>query len=329
MGGSLALAAAFKGRPTAQGRAPAGRVIDVHHHYFAPAFQTRRRAQIIESSTGGPASERLLAYTPQVSLDQMDRAGCTTAIVSSGGPGVWYGKDTLANNRAIAREMNEFGTRMGTDHPGRFGLFASLPLPDPDGSLKEIEYAFGTLKADGVGLWSNFDGRFLGDSGYVPVLEELNRRKAVAYVHPKVTSDFEDMADPLRALGVNWTNTTRTIISLLNAGTLTKFPDIKFIFSHGGGLIWMVAPRLTAGAPEKMAALKRLYYDTAQVSGNPAAWDVFTSFADPTHIMFGSDSPYGNVDAMMKDLRQRKTTPAESVAIEHGTADVLFPRFRA
>ena len=91
----------------------------------------------------------------------------------------------------------------------------------------------------------------------------------------------------------------------------------------------MVAPRLTAGAPEKMAALKRLYYDTAQVSGNPAAWDVFTSYADPSHIMFGSDSPYGNVDAMLKDLRQRKSTPAEAVAIEHGNADLLFPRFRA
>ena len=163
MGGSLAVAAAgLKAAQSAavQRAAPAGRVIDVHHHYFAPMFQQKRKDQIIES--GG---SRLLTWTPQISLDQMDIAGCSTAIMSSGGPGVWYGKDTLANNRAMAREMNEFGTRMGTDHPGRFGLFASLPLPDPDGSLKEIEYAFGTLKADGVGLWSNFDGRFLGDPG--------------------------------------------------------------------------------------------------------------------------------------------------------------------
>ena len=325
LSGSAAVAAALKSRGTvsAQDVRPSGRMIDVHHHYFAPAFQTKRKDQIVES--GG---SKLLNWTPQISVDQMDMAGCSTAIISSGGPGVWYGRDTLDNNRAMAREMNEFGTRMGVDHKGRFGLFASLPLPDADGSLKEIEYAFGTLKADGVGLWSNFDGKFLGDPLYAPVLEELNRRKAVAYVHPKVTSDFDDEKDPLRALGVNWTNTTRTVISLLNAGVFTKYPDIKFIFSHGGGLTWMVAPRLTAGAPEKLAALKRLYYDTAQVSGNPMAWDVFKSFADPTHIMFGSDSPYGNVPVMYKDLRNRNLSSVENVAIEHGNADPLFPRFR-
>jgi 6-methylsalicylate decarboxylase len=323
MGGSLAFAAGLKGRVAAQGGAADRRVIDVHHHYFAPTFLAKRREQITES--GG---EKMFSWTPQVSLEQMDAAGCTTAIISSGGPGIWYGKDTLENNRAMARAMNEFGARMGSDHPGRYGLFASLPLPDTDGSLKEIDYAFATLKADGAGLWSNFDGRFLGDAGYAPVFEELNRRKAVVYVHPKVTSDFDDAADPLRALGINWTNTTRTIISMLDSGTFTRFPDIKFIFSHGGGLTWMLAPRLTAGAPEKLAALKRLYFDTAQVSGNPAAWDVFKGFADPSHILFGSDCPYGNVGAMLKDLRSRNLTASEAAAIEHSNADPLFPRFR-
>ena len=130
-------------------------------------------------------------------------------------------------------------------------------------------------------------------------------------------------------MAVNLTNTTRTIISLLNAGTLTRFPDIKFIFSHGGGLIWLVAPKLTAGAPAKLAALKRLYFDSAQVGGNPAAWDVFTASADPSHIMFGSDTPYGNVEGALKDLRSRKLTATEAAAIEHGNADLLFPRFRA
>ena len=161
------------------------------------------------------------------------------------------------------------------------------------------------------------------------MFEDLNRRKAVAYVHPKVTSDFDDDADPLRALGINWTNTTRTIISLLNAGTFARFPDIKFIFSHGGGLTWMLAPRLTAGAPEKLAALKSLYFDTAQVSGNPAAWEVFKRSADPSHIFFGSDCPYGNVGAMLKDLRSRNLTASETTSIEHGNADSLFPRFRS
>ena len=323
IGGSLALAAVHQNRAAGQGAPTAGRIIDVHHHYFAPVFVARRREQILES--GGA---NVISWIPQTSLDQMDAAGVTTAILSSAGPGVWYGKDSFESNRAMAREMNEFGVRLASDHPGRYGLFASLPLPDTEGSLREIEYAFGMLKADGVGLWSNFDGRFLGDAGYTAVFEELNRRKAVAYVHPKITSDFDDAADPLRALGINWTNTTRTIISMLNAGTFMRFPDIKFIFSHGGGLIWMVAPRLTLNAPEKMAALKRLYFDTAQVCSNPGAWDVFTRSADPTHILFGSDCPYGNVGAILKDLRSRNLTESQAAAIEHGNADPLFPRFR-
>jgi predicted TIM-barrel fold metal-dependent hydrolase len=95
-----------------------------------------------------------------------------------------------------------------------------------------------------------------------------------------------------------------------------------------GKLISMVAPRLTLNAPEKMAALKRLYFDTAQVCSNPGAWDVFKRSADPIHILFGSDCPYGNVGAMLKDLRSRNLTANEAAAIEHGNADPLFPRFR-
>src|SRR5215510_5992077 len=121
IGGSLALAAAHQNSATGQGARPAGpgaRIIDVHHHYFAPVFVARRREQILES--GGT---NVISWMPQTSLDQMDAAGVTTAILSSAGPGVWYGKDSLENNRAMAREMNEFGVRLATDHPGRYGLF--------------------------------------------------------------------------------------------------------------------------------------------------------------------------------------------------------------
>ena len=163
----------------------------------------------------------------------MDKTGCATAIVTCGGPGTWNGDAELS--RSVSRDVNEFGAGMVRDHPGRFGFFASVPLPDTEGSLKEIEYSLDTLKADGILLWSTFDGRFLGDPGFAPVLEELNRRKAVVYVHPKLTSDLNDANDPLRALGINWENTTRTISSLLSSGMLMRLPDVKFIFSHGAG----------------------------------------------------------------------------------------------
>jgi predicted TIM-barrel fold metal-dependent hydrolase len=320
MGGSLALATALRLKGLAA--AEPEPLIDAHHHYFPPAWMAKRKQEIIES---GGARFYTSPWTAQGDIEAMDKAGCRTSLVSCGGPGVWNGD--VQSSRVVAREVNDFGAGMVRDYPGRFGLFASIPLPDTDGSLKEIEYAFDTLKADGIGLWSNFDGRFLGDPGFAPVYEELNRRKAVVYVHPKVTSDLNDAADPLRTLTITWENTARTVISLLNSGTLMRFPDMKFIFSHGGGLFPMLAPRIAANSPEKMAALRGLYVDTAQMGANPAVWAALRAFADPTHVLFGSDYPYA-VEGMQQGLGRMDVTASEAVAIRHGNVEKLFPRLR-
>lgn len=174
-----------------------GKLIDVHHHYFAPGWMAKFKQEITESN-----GARFFSWTVQTALDEMDKTGCSTAIVTCGGPGTWNGD--VEASRAASRDVNEFGARMVKDHPGRFGFFASIPLPDTEGSMKEIEYSLDTLKADGILLWSNFGDHYLGYPGYAPVLKELNRRKTVVYVHPKLTSDLNDAQDPLRALGINW-----------------------------------------------------------------------------------------------------------------------------
>ncbi len=319
MGGSLALAAGTGLKSLAA--AEAGKLIDVHHHYFAPAWMTKFKKEIIESH-----GERFFSWTVQTALDEMDKTGCDTAIVTCGGPGTWNG-DVQAS-RTASRDVNEFGARMVKDHPGRFGFFASVPLPDTEGSLKEIDYAMGTLKADGILLWSNYGTRYLGDPGFAPVLEELNRRKLVVYVHPKLTSDLGDEKDPLRALGINWENTTRTISSMLSSGILMRLPDVKFIFSHGAGLLPMVAARFAGKSPEKLAALKGLYMDTAQVTPNAGAWGALTAFAEPSHILFGSDFPYV-ADGLSLGLKSVKLSPTEATAIARGYAQKLIPRLRA
>ena len=319
MGGSLALAAGtgLKSLRAAE----SGRLIDVHHHYFAPGWMAKFKKEITESN-----GARFFSWTVQTALDEMDKTGCATAIVTCGGPGTWNGDAELS--RSVSRDVNEFGARMVRDHPGRFGFFASVPLPDTDGSLKEIEYSLDTLKADGILLWSTFDGHFLGYPGFAPVLEELNRRKAVVYVHPKLTSDLNDANDPLRALGINWENTTRTISSLLSSGMLMRLPDVKFIFSHGAGLLPMVAVRLAGNSPQKLAALKGLYMDTAQTTTNPGAWGALTAFAEPSHVLFGSDFPYV-VDGLQLGLTRVKLSPSEAVAIAHSYAEKLIPRLSA
>ena len=120
-------------------------------------------------------------YTPARAIEDMDRGGVSTAMISITTPGIWFGN--IDETRRIARRENEYGARMVSDYKGRFGLFAVLPLPDVDASLREIEYAFDTLKAEGVGLLSNWGNKWLADEAFEPVLDELNRRKAIVYTH--------------------------------------------------------------------------------------------------------------------------------------------------
>src|SRR6266545_4507052 len=162
----------------AQGQAPASaaRRIDLHHHFGAPPWAKRH----MDMKRQG--WETFQDYTPAKSIDAMDKAGIQTAFLSMTTPGVWFTDNFAAERQAaiaLAREVNEYAARMVTDYKGRFGLFAVLPLPDVDASLKEIEYAFEILKADGVGLLTSYGDIWLGDAKLQPVFDELNRRRAI------------------------------------------------------------------------------------------------------------------------------------------------------
>ena len=217
--------------------------IDVHHHHASPAFV----AEIMARQTGQHA---LIDWSPAQSIEEMDRAGVRTAMTSVAPPGVWFGDDAAA--RALARESNEYAARLAADHPGRFGVFAALPLPDVDGSLAEIEYAFDVLKADGVGLMTSVNQQWLGDRAFAPVMDELNRRKAVVYVHPTCPHCCRNlMADVPDHLIEFATDTTRTIASLMLTGTAHRCPDIRFIFAHAGGTMPFITERMTWWADVK------------------------------------------------------------------------------
>ena len=158
-------------------------------------------------------------------------------MLSVAAPGVWFGDAQEA--RQLARACNEYGAGLVRDHPGRFGFFAMLPLPDIEGSLREIEYAMDTLKVDGIGLFTNYpDNIWLGDPRFVPVSDELNRRRAVAYTHPNTASCCTNLVPGVADTVVEYgASTTRAIATMVFGGFDTTYPNIKMIFSHAGGMM--------------------------------------------------------------------------------------------
>jgi len=308
--------------------------IDVHHHFYPPEFR-----KAVNDFGGGrvPAVE---AWTPQKSLEQLDMNNVTTAMISLWSiPGVWMGANPEGMRR-WARHVNDYGAKMMADYPGRFGLFAALPLPDVEGSLKEIEYAFDTLKADGVGLMTNYGTTWPGDPKYAPVFEELNRRKAVVYFHPVAAACCSGNFAP--GIGESWMevpyDTGRAVLSLLVTGTFHKLRDIKWIFSHSGGTVPILAERvavlgrfdqkLKQNAPDGVGAeLTRLYYETANGyhAPNMAA---LLKFVKPSQVLFGTDYPYLTVAQNAEGLAAN-VKGATLKAIQSGNALKMFPKYAA
>ena len=306
--------------------------IDCHHHFLPPKYMKEEHERNAAYTHGSMTPSRLENWSPEQSLEVMERNGIATAIASISTPGVWCGDVELA--RRLSREWNEYAAQVIRDHPGRFGLFAVVAPPDADGALREIEYALDTLKADGIGLLSNYDGKLLGDPAFAPVFEELNRRKAVVYVHPTAAPCcMKVIPGVLPQMEEFPFDTTRTITSLMLNGTIAKNPNIRFIFSHGGGTVPFIAARIQETSRGRIsggaeAALRTLYYDTAAVANGPAM-AALMKLVPIQHILFGSDYPFVPAEADVTGLEKIRLTKGQARAIARGNAERLLPRLKA
>ena len=325
--GALAASAGVAQVRTAAGGQ--GQRIDVHHHLFPADY----RKAIASMNAGG-----LAAWTVEQSLAEMEKGGIAASVLSVSPPGIWFGN--AEQGRSLARIINDSGAKMARDFPSRFGLFAALPLPDIEGSLREIAYALDTLKADGIGLMTNYGDKWLGDASFAPIWDELNRRKAVIYTHPNTPSCCLNLKDEVGAGTIEWaTDTTRTIASLVFSGTAARYPDIRWIFSHGGGTTPFLLSRFVRqeeGMKEKAARLpkdmmyelRKFYYDTAQAN-HPGALFALLQLAPPSQILFGTDYPYRTAAEEIEGLAAQRFAANELRAIEYGNARGLLPRMKA
>ena len=306
--------------------------VDVHHHLTPPSY-----LQAAIANNFGDGAQR--NWTPEKSLADMDASGIAVSMLSVTQPGVNF--TSGENARKLCRESNEYAARVIADHPGRFGAFAMIPLTDTEGSLKEIAYAIDTLKLDGIGLMTNYRDKWLGNAEFLPVMDELNRRKCVVYTHPATADCCINMLPTEPPTLVEWgTDTTRAIGDIVFSGNAQKFRDIKWIFSHSGGTMPFLVERFirqplieakykTAVPNGTLAELTRFYYDTAQTA-NKAAMSALTAVIPPSQILFGTDYPYRTGLDHVKGLRASGVfTDAQIMDIERGNALKLLPRLNA
>ena len=306
--------------------------IDVHHHMFPPFYV---KAMEDELRASGFADRH---WTPAVSIDIMDNHGIATAMLS---PVQRLVMDSMSDRseraRGLARQNNEYGAQLVKDHPGRFGHFAALPLPDQDGSLREIEYAFDVLKADGIALWTSYMDKWPGDPAFAGTFEELNRRNAVVFFHPARASCCRNLAGQSGIIEYD-IDTARAIDSLLLNGTFARFPNIRFIFSHSGGAFSVLAARISDDFPKNRAdrvpkgvdyEIKKLYFDVAH-AGKPPALDALKDIVPISQILYGSDAPLRTYELTDDGLNEYGGfSKNDWKAINRGNAERLFPRLQA
>lgn len=330
-------AAAMLAPAVAKAESPTRHTVDVHHHIYPRNYLSENLEQI--AKTNGAYAARTRNWSAQSAVEKMDQAGVATAINSMTSPGVWFEDGAAARTRA--RACNEFGAQLIRDYPGRFGMFAAIPLPDTDGSLKEIEYALDVLKLDGIGLMTSYAGKLLGDGAFAPVFDELNRRRTVVFVHPTMSccaNPIPDVAPPVIEFPMD---STRTIVSLLLGGGFARYADIRFIFCHGGGMLLPIVQRLHGAAaqmsPEERARrlpsgvdheLQRQYYDVASIGFSPAGMAGLRKLLPSSQLLYGSDEPFSSTLQMSKALASVDFTADELAALQRGNALRLFPRLQ-
>jgi predicted TIM-barrel fold metal-dependent hydrolase len=310
------------------------RRVDVHHHFQPP----------VDGNNG------LKWWTPEKSLEMMDKNGIAFAMMSNPGASA-NGYDGTPKGNDVVRRSNEFGAKLVTQYPKRIGLFAAIPMNNTDGALKEIEYALDTLHADGFQIGSSTGDKWPGDPQYLPIFQEISRRKASVFVHPYVNKCCKVLMPGIPESVVEYDfDTTRCITSMLYNGTLSACPDMKFIVNHSGAAVPMLAGRIKDRVPGAQTSnfgtpktnsdginpkipkgvfyeLRKLYYECAHAA-YPFPMAAMMKLAPSTQYLFGTDYPAEPMESTLDHLPENDLSAAVQRAMNRENAERLYPRLK-
>lgn len=310
--------------------------IEIHAHFIPPTYKKAL------NDTGLSEKDRIPVpfWDAEKHLEYMNMMNIDASVASLSSPHVYF--DDKMKTRALFREINEAGARLVSDNPKKFGYFASIPLPDIEGALKELEYAYDVLKVDGVKLITNAKGLYLGEAALDPVFEVLNQHKAIIYIHPTMPS-----AVPQNVLTGNpapmmefFFDTARAVTNLILNGTVKRYPDVKIIVPHAGGVLPILVPRIHGvlqivkkpeDRPDVFGAFRNLYYDTAGPSIMQQLLPLL-NITDDTHLVYGTDWPFTPTPECIS-LREvlvntDQITDKQKRKLFHDNALGLLPRFK-
>lgn len=309
-------------------------LIDVHSHYITP-YQRDVMARV------GQLDSDLLPVPPwelEKFMETMVSVGITHSVLSVSSPNQSFGDKALALE--LTRESNETGAEYVRKYTNQLSLAAALPLPYVGESLEEIKYAFDTLGVKAVRILSNSLGVYPGCPETEPVFAELGRRKAVVILHPTRPQSFPDktLSSATIPLFEFHVETCRAVINLILSGTIRRYPGIRFIVPHCGAVIIPLLERVDrqfnvyrsmhedVPPVDVMKDAATLYFD---IAGDPLPrqLDTLLTFADPGHILYGTDYPWKPADSAKRNLTELAEKFADGLFAEllfHKNAQALF-----
>ena len=308
--------------------------VDVHHHVLPDFYMEAQRANGITAA----AYRSFPQWSPESSLAVMESQEIATTILSFTSPGIYFGN--LEETRNLAKQCNDFLAQLVADHPGQFGGFAFLPLPDIDAALVELERVLDKLNLDGITLLTSVDERYIGDPIFEPIYQELNRRQVVTFIHPCYPPGTEALDWNIPRMLIDYPfETTRVATNLIVEGVMERYPDIPFILSHSGGALPFLAHRIeifdkmlpqSVNYPKGAKAyMKQFFFDTA-LSGDPTPLNALNSIVEPSQILFGTDFPYVNEAVVTAETAGFDAfdgfDESARAQINRSNAEKLFPR---